>query len=139
MGVAIDYGHEQMCGNEPTDNELTDVVYTARRFGVPMVNFHVNNAKYRSNNEDQVTGTGDNWRLADFCYAAIDTGYDGWFGEDQFTYRMDQVRAMALSRELFANVMKKALLIYRNRDKLLAAQATGNAANTIDVVKEILV
>jgi len=133
MGVAIDYGHVQMCGNEPAD-----MVYTARQFGVPMVNFHVNNAKYRSNDEDRVTGTGDNWRLADFCYAAIDTGYDGWFGEDQFTYRMDQVKAMALSRELFGNVMKKALLIYRDRDRLLAAQATGDAGGTIDVVKEVL-
>ena len=133
MGVAIDYGHEQMCGNEPAD-----MVYTARRFGVPMVNFHVNNAKYRSNDEDRVTGTGDNWRLADFCYAAIDTGYAGWFGEDQFTYRMDQVKAMALSRELFGNVMKKALVIYRDREKLLAAQAKGDAASTIEVVKEVL-
>lgn len=133
MGICIDYGHEQMCGNEPAD-----MVYTARQFGVPMVNFHINNAKYRSNDEDRVAGTGDNWRLADFCYAAIDTGYQGWFGEDQFTYRMDQVEAMSLSRELFGNVMKKALLIYRDRADLLAAQARGDAASTINAVKEVL-
>lgn len=134
MGVAIDYGHEQMYCNEPADN-----LYVCKRFGIPVVNFHVNNAKTHSNDEDRVTGTGDNWRMADFCYAAIDTGYQGWFGEDQFTYRMDPVKAMSLSRELFGNVMKKALMIYARRDELEKAQATGDAGNTIDVVKKILV
>lgn len=134
MGVAIDYGHEQMYCNEPADN-----LYVGKVLGVPIVNFHVNNAKTHSNDEDRVTGTGDNWRFADFCYAAIDTGYNGWFGEDQFTYRMEPVKAMALSRELFGNLMKKALLIYARRDKLHAAQATGDAGKTIDVVKDILV
>ena len=133
MGVAIDYGHEQMYGNEPAD-----AVYTAIRFGVPVVNFHLNTAKLHSNDEDRVTGTGDIWRLTDFCYAAVDTGYPGWFGEYQFTYRMEQVKAMSLSKELFANVMKKALRIYAIKDKLAAAQATGDAGRTIDVVKEII-
>jgi len=134
MGVAIDYGHEQMYGYEPADN-----LYLAKRMGVPVTNFHINNAKTHSNDEDRVSGTGDNWRMADFCYAAIDTGYDGWFGEDQFTYRMEPVQAMSLSRELFANLMKKALMIYKNKAKLKAAQATGDAGKTIDVVKRILV
>jgi len=134
MGVAIDYGHEQMYGVEPGS-----MLYTVKRFGVPVTNFHLNNAKYHSNDEDRITGTGDNWKLADFCYAAIDTGYNGWFGEDQFTYRVEPTKAMALSRELFANIMKKALLIYAKKADLEKAQATGNAAATIDVVKEILI
>ena len=133
MGVAIDFGHEQMYAYEPAEN-----LYLAKTFGVPVVNFHVNNAKTHSNDEDRCAGTGDNWRLADFCYAAIDTGYAGWFGEDQFTYRMDPVHAMRLSREMFANVMKKALLIYARRDQLKKAQRTGDAGKTIDVVKEII-
>jgi L-rhamnose isomerase len=133
MGVAIDYGHEQMYAVEPAFN-----LYLAEEFGVPVTNFHVNTAKTHSNDEDRIAGTGDIWRLVDFCYAAIDTGYDGWFGEDQFTYRMEPVRAMALSRELFGNAMKKALLIYARRDQLEAAQATGDAAHTIDVVKDII-
>jgi xylose isomerase len=98
----------------------------------------LNNAKLHSNDEDRITGTGDIWRLADFCYAAIDTGYDGWFGEDQFTYRTDPVKSMALSRELFANVMKRALLIYAAKDKLEKAQATGDAAATIETVKKYI-
>lgn len=133
MGCAIDYGHEQMYNVEPAAS-----VYLLKRIGVPLVNFHVNNAKPHSNDEDRIAGTGDIWRLADFCYAAIDTGYDGWFGEDQFTYRTDAVRSMALSRELFANAMKKALRIYARRDELARAQATGDATNTIEVVKKIM-
>ncbi|MEW6203530.1 MAG: sugar phosphate isomerase/epimerase family protein [bacterium] len=134
MGVAIDYGHEMMYGVEPAD-----MLYTAKRFGVPITNFHLNNAKYRSNDEDRVTGTGDNWALADFCYAAIVTGYDGWFGEDQFTYRQNPVKAMSLSREIFANVMKKALLIYKRRDALKKSQSSGDSSAVIDVVKDILI
>ncbi len=133
MGVVIDYGHEQMVGNQPADS-----LYLLKRIGVPIANFHINAAKYNSNDEDRVTGTDDIWRLAEFCYAAIDTDYQGWFGEDQFTYRMEPVKAMQLSKELFANAMKKALKIYAVRDQLTAAQATGDAGNVIDVVKRIL-
>ncbi len=133
MGVAIDYGHEQMYGNEPAD-----ALYTALFFKVPVVNFHLNTAKLHSNDEDRITGTGDIWRLVDFCYAAIDTGYEGWFGEDQFTYRTEPVKAMRLSRELFANAMKKALSIYTVRKDLRKAQGTGDSAQTIDVVKRFI-
>ncbi len=133
MGVVIDYGHEQMVGNQPADS-----LYLLKRMGVPIMNFHLNAAKYNSNDEDRVTGTDDVWRLVDFCYAAIDTGYEGWFGEDQFTYRMEPVAAMALSKEFFANAMKRALQIYAVRDRLETAQATGDAANTINVVKKFI-
>ncbi|OIO00712.1 sugar isomerase [Candidatus Desantisbacteria bacterium CG_4_10_14_0_8_um_filter_48_22] len=134
MGVAVDYGHEQMYAVDPGFT-----LYAVQRLGVQVVNFHLNNAKVHSNDEDRVAGTGDNWRLADFCYAAIDTGYSGWFGEDQFTYRLEPIKAMSLSRELFANVMKKALMIYARKDELEKARATGDAGRVIDVVKKILV
>lgn len=134
MGICIDYGHEQMYGVEPAA-----VVYTAKVFNVPLTNFHLNNSKYRSNDEDRITGTGDNWRLTDFCYSALDTGYNGWFGEDQFTYRTDPVKSMSLSREIFANIMKKALIIYSKRNELAKAQATGEASKVIDLVKKILI
>lgn len=133
MGVALDYGHIQMYAGEPADN-----LYTMQTFGVPILNFHVNTAKLHSNDEDRITGTGDIWRFIDFCYAAIDTGYQGWFGEDQFEYRTDPVQAMALSRELFGNCMKKALLIYAQKDALLDAQATGDAIKTLNVIKKII-
>lgn len=134
MGICIDYGHEQMYGVEPAA-----VVYTAKEFNVQLTNFHLNNAKYRSNDEDRIIGTGDNWKLADFCYSALDTGYNGWFGEDQFTYRTDPVKSMSLSREIFANIMKKALIIYSKRNELAKAQATGEASKVIDLVKKILI
>ena len=133
MGVALDYGHIQMYAGEPADN-----LYTLKLFGIPILNFHVNNAKLHSNDEDRITGTGDIWRFIDFCYASIDTGYQGWFGEDQFEYRTDPVQAMTLSRELFGNCIKKALLIYAKKKELLEAQATGDAVKTINVVKKII-
>lgn len=133
MGVVIDYGHEQMVGNQPADS-----LYLLNKLGVPINNFHINAAKYNSNDEDRITGTDDIWRLVEFCYAAIDTDYQGWFGEDQFTYRTEPVKSMALSREFFANAMKKALKIYAKKQELATAQGSGDATQTIDVVKKII-
>ena len=133
LGVAIDYGHVQMYACEPAAT-----VYAVKRFGVPLVNFHINTSKLHSNDEDRVTGTGDIWRMVDFIYAAIDTGYEGWFGEDQFTYRMEPVKAMALSRELFGNLFKKALLIYARRGELRMARDRGDQGAVIDAVKRII-
>lgn len=133
MGVVIDYGHEQMVGNTPADS-----LYLLKTLNVPIANFHINGAKFNSNDEDRIAGTDDIWRLVEFCYAAIDTGYDGWFGEDQFTYRTEQVESMVLSREFFANCMKKALKIYADRANLVAAQNTGDAGRVIQVVKKII-
>lgn len=133
MGVAIDYGHEQMVGSTPAES-----LYFLKTLGLPIANFHINAAKYNSNDEDRIAGTDDIWRLVEFCYAAIDTGYDGWFGEDQFTYRTEQVESMSLSREFFANCMKKALIIYSQKEKLQQAQATGDAARTINLVKKAI-
>ncbi len=133
MGVAIDYGHEQMVGNTPAES-----LYFLKTIGLPIANFHINGAKFNSNDEDRIAGTDDIWRLVEFCYAAIDTDYRGWFGEDQFTYRTEQVESMRLSREFFANCMKKALKIYADRSTLQAAQQTGDAARTIQVVKKVI-
>ncbi len=133
MGVAIDYGHEQMYAVEPAS-----MLYMAKLAGVPVANFHLNTAKTHSNDEDRVAGTGDIWRFIDFCYAALDTGYDGWFGEDQFTYRMEPVTAIRLSKEFFANAMKKALLIYKERDEIQKARDNGDQGKVLDIVKEIV-
>ncbi|OYT31271.1 MAG: sugar isomerase [Thermofilum sp. ex4484_79] len=133
MGVTIDYGHEQMYGVEPAFT-----VYVLHKMDVPIANFHVNTAKLRSNDEDRIFGTGDVWRFIDYLYAAVDIGYDGWFAEDQFTYRMDPVKAMYLGKELFGNLMKKALLIYSRRKELEEARENNDQAAVIDIVKEII-
>jgi L-rhamnose isomerase len=133
MGVLVDYGHEQMYAVEPAS-----MLYVAKRAGVEVVNFHLNDAKTHSNDEDRIAGTGDIWRFTDFCYATIDLGYQGWYSEDQYTYRTDPVKSMALSRELFANIMKKALLIYAKKDKLQKAQSTGDAIATINLIKKCI-
>lgn len=133
MGVCIDYGHEQMYAVEPAAT-----VYALKTFGVPLVNFHINTAKLHSNDEDRIAGTGDIWRMVDFIYSAIDTGYDGWFGEDQFTYRTDPVKAMYLSKEIFANLAKKALLIYARKEELEKVREMGDQAEIINFVKKII-
>ena len=133
MGVTIDYGHEMMYGVEPAFT-----VYSLHKMGVPVVGFHVNTAKYRSNDEDRVFGTGDIWGFVDYLYAAIDIGYNGWFAEDQFTYRMDPVKAMKLSKEIFGNLMKKALLLYAKKDELEKARETGDQAKILDLTKKII-
>lgn len=133
MGVAIDYGHEQMVGNTPADS-----LYLLKTLGIPIANFHINGAKYNSNDEDRIAGTDDIWRLVEFCYAAIDTGYDGWFGEDQFTYRTEQTVSMRLSMEFFANCMKRALKIYAMKDRLQTAQSSGDAVEVIQLVKKVV-
>ncbi|PIP15469.1 MAG: sugar isomerase, partial [bacterium (Candidatus Ratteibacteria) CG23_combo_of_CG06-09_8_20_14_all_48_7] len=51
---------------------------------------------------------------------------------------LEPVKAMVLSREFFANAMKKTLLIWRDRRKLISAQATGDAGATLDVVKRAI-
>jgi len=133
MGVTIDYGHEQMYAVEPAYT-----VYVLDKMGVPIANFHINTAKLHSNDEDRVFGTGDIWRFVDYLYAAIDVGYEGWFAEDQFTYRMDPTKAMALSKELFGNLMKKALLIYARKEELEEARSKGDQAAVMDIVKRII-
>jgi len=134
MGVVIDYGHEQMYAVEPAFT-----VYALKNLNVPIINFHINTAKTHSNDEDRIAGTGDIWKMVEFCYAAIDTGYSGWFGEDQFTYRTDPVKSMKLSKEIFANIMKKALHLYSRREEIKASQSTGDALQVLDKVKKIII
>jgi len=133
MGVTIDYGHEQMYGVEPAFT-----VYVLHEMNVPIANFHVNTAKLRSNDEDRIFGTGDIWRFIDYLYASVDIGYNGWFAEDQFTYRMNPIDAMRLSKEMFGNLMKKTLLIYARRKELEEARQSNDQAKVIDVIKEII-
>lgn len=133
MGVAVDYGHEHMYGNE-----AADAIYTTKRIGVDVVNFHINNARFNGEDDDMIAGTGNLWKFVDFILASIETGYQGWVGEDQFTYRVDAVKSMALSREFFGNSAKKALLIYIRRDKLKRAQRSGDMPKVLELTGEII-
>ncbi len=134
MGVTIDFGHERMYGVEPAFT-----VYALHKMDVPVIGFHINTAKYKSNDEDRVFGTGDIWCFVDYLYAAIDIGYDGWFAEDQFTYRMDPTEAIKLSKEIFGNLMKKALLIYAKKDELEKARETGDQIGILNLTKKIII
>ncbi len=133
MGVNIDYGHEQMDNNTPAD-----AVYMLEVIGVPMAATHINEAKPYSNDEDRIAGAGDWWRMVDYIYATIDVGFDGYFAEDQFTYRDDPTESMALSREFFANITKRALLIWKDRDVLIKAQAKGDGPSVLNALKRTI-
>jgi L-rhamnose isomerase len=132
-GVTVDFGHQRMYNSEPAD-----AVYFLRSVGIPLRKTDINAAKPHSNDEDRITGMEDNWVLADYLYATIDCGFDGYYSEDQFSYRDDAVAAMALSRELFANVMKRALLIWRDREVLLEAQSRGDGPTVIHALKRTI-
>jgi len=127
MGVVIDYSHEQMVGNQPADG-----LYLLKRMGVPvMVSI---NAKYSSNDESRHQDRRRSvWPSS---AAAIDTDYRGWFGEDQFTYRMGPVKAMLLSKGLFAS-MKGALRIYAV-GQTRRCPGDRRCRHVIDIVKRIL-
>ncbi|RLG77424.1 MAG: sugar phosphate isomerase/epimerase [Thermoprotei archaeon] len=133
VGITIDYGHELMYAVDPAYT-----VHLAHSLEVPLLSIHLNTAKTHSNDEDRVVGTGDLWQFIDFLYSTIEVGFDGWYILDQFTYRLDPVEGIRLSKELFANSMKKALEIYRHRDRLEKARDVGRQEKVIDVVKRII-
>jgi len=133
VGVTIDFGHELMYAVEPAF-----AVHFAKFMDVPLLAIHINTAKTHSNDEDRVVGTGDIWQLVDFLLATIETNYSSWFVLDQFTYRMDPIEGLRLSKELFANAMKKALFIYRQRSELEKAREVGDQSKVLDIVKKVL-
>lgn len=130
MGINIDYGHEQMDNTTPADS-----VYMLKVVGVPLIASHINEAKPKSNDEDRIAGSGDWWRMIEYIYATVETGFNGHFCEDQFTYRDEPVAAIAASREFFANIARRALLIWRDRDVLQAAQAKGDGPSVLNAIK----
>jgi len=133
FGITIDYGHELMYAVEPAYT-----VYVAKWMGVPVVVTHINTAKWHSNDEDRVVGTGDIWHFVDFIYALLDTGYSGWFTLDQFTYRLNPVDGLRLSKELFANLYKRALMLYLSREDFENVRLSGDQAKVLDYVKRIM-
>jgi len=133
MGITIDYGHELMYAVEPAFT-----VYAAKKFEVPLAAFHINTAKTHSNDEDRIVGTGDLWAFIDFLYAAIDVGYKGWMVLDQFSYRMNPVEALRLSKEFFANLYKKALALYNLKDEFERIRDTGDQARILHYIKVLI-
>jgi hypothetical protein len=76
--------------------------------------------------------------MVEYIYATIDVGFNGHYAEDQFTYRDDPTEAMAISREFFANIAKRALLIWKDRDVLVDAQAKGDGMTVLHAIKRAI-
>ncbi len=133
FGIVIDYGHELMYAVEPAYS-----VYLAHLMNIPLISIHLNTSKYHSNDEDRIIGTGDLWQLIDFLYATIDTGYRDAYVLDQFPYRMDPVEALKLSKEFFANIMRRVLALYRVREEFEKIRESGDQVKILSFVKKFV-
>jgi len=131
LGIVIDYGHELMYAVEPAYS-----VYFSYFMGVPLVAIHLNASKYHSNDEDRIIGTGDLWQLIDFLYATIDIDYKEAYILDQFPYRMDPVEALKLSKEFFANIMKRVLSLYSVKDEFEKIRDSGDQVKILSFLKK---
>ncbi|MGC9149138.1 MAG: sugar phosphate isomerase/epimerase family protein [Sulfolobales archaeon] len=131
LGIIIDYGHELMYAVEPAYS-----VYLTYFMDVPLVSIHLNASKYHSNDEDRIIGTSDLWQLIDFLYATIDTDYKETYILDQFPYRMDPVEALRISKEFFANIMKRTLLLYSVKDEFEKIRDSGDQVKILSFLKK---
>lgn len=112
-GVAADF----------SDAAAADAVYFVRVAGVPLHEIGLGPAP--------VPGALDSLRFCDALYAAIDTGFEGTFRADADPAEDATARSLATARDLFANALRRALLVYRDKDVLLRAQADGDAATVV--------
>jgi hypothetical protein len=65
--------------------------------------------------------------------------YQGWYSQDQFTYREDPTRAIERSMINFANLALKAVRIYALQPQLDAARRRGTGPDVLEVVSPVLV
>jgi xylose isomerase len=114
VGLAID------CGGAAPSRGAARAIYFLRVAGVPLHEISLGRAP--------VAAMLDSWALADALYAAVDTGFDGAFVAGAPTRADLTERSLTVARELFANALRRALLVYRDKDVLLKAQAEGGAA-----------
>lgn len=112
------------CGSEPGAlSPAAEAMYFARVAGVPVHEIGLG--------APPVPAALDSLRFCDALYAAIDTGFEGPFRADADPAEDATARSIATARELFANALRRALLVYRDKDVLLRAQAMGDAATVV--------
>jgi hypothetical protein len=74
----------------------------------------------------------------EYLYTTFVLGYDGYYSQDQFTYREDPTRAMERSMINFANLALKAARILARQGDLDKARRAGTGPDVLDVVWPIL-
>ena len=133
-GLTIDYGHQKM--EATTASAACDLAYFS---GVPVHKFDVNDARQGRNDQDLMFGTISTVESVEYLYTTFLRDYDGFYSQDQFSYRSDPTRAMERSMINFANLSLKAIKILHENDKLNNARAKGDAPTILDQISPFLV
>ena len=132
-GITIDYGHQKM--EATTASTACDLAAWA---GVPVHKFDINDARQGRNDQDLMFGTLSIPESVEYLYTTFVLGYDGYYSQDQFTYREDPTRAMERSMVNFANLALKAARICARQGDLDKARRAGTGPDVLDVVWPIL-
>ena len=132
-GITVDYGHQKMEGT--TASTACDLAAFA---GVPIHKFDINDARQGRNDQDLIFGTVSIPESVEYLFTTFLRDYQGYYSQDQFTYRDDPTRSMERSMINFANLALKAVILYGRRDELRAAQAAGTGPDILDLVSPIL-
>ena len=120
-GLTIDYGHQKM--EATTASTSCDLAAFA---GVPVHKFDINDARQGRNDQDLMFGTVSIPESVEYLYTTFLRNYQGWYSQDQFTYREDPTRAIERSMINFANLSLKAVRIVAQQPALDKARAGGN-------------
>jgi xylose isomerase len=133
-GLTIDYGHQKM--EATTASTACDLADWA---GVPVHKFDINDARQGRNDQDLMFGTISIPESVEYLYTTFVRNYQGWYSQDQFTYREDPTRAIERSMINFANLALKAVRICALQPQLEAARRKGTGPDVLDVVSPVLV
>jgi len=133
-GLTIDYGHQKMEGT--TASTACDLADWA---GVPVHKFDINDARQGRNDQDLMFGTISIPESVEYLYTTFLRNYQGWYSQDQFTYREDPTRAIERSMINFANLALKAVRIVQRQPELDKARRAGTGHDVLDVVSPVLV
>ena len=133
-GLTIDYGHQKM--EATTASTACDLADYA---GVPVHKFDINDARQGRNDQDCMFGTLSLPESVEYLFTTFVRNYQGYYSQDQFTYRDDPTRAMERSMINFANLALKAVRLYAQREQLDKARAAGTGPDILDVVSPVLV
>ncbi|MGW8266088.1 MAG: TIM barrel protein [Longimicrobiales bacterium] len=132
-GITVDYGHQKM--EATTASTACDLAAFA---GVPIHKFDINDARQGRNDQDLIFGTVSIPESVEYLFTTFLRDYEGYYSQDQFTYRDDPTRSMERSMVNFANLALKAVRLFGRRDELWAAQVEGTGPDILDVVSPIL-
>jgi xylose isomerase len=133
-GLTIDYGHQKM--EATTASTACDLADWA---GVPVHKFDVNDARQGRNDQDLMFGTISIPESVEYLYTTFVRNYQGWYSQDQFTYREDPTKAIERSMINFANLALKAVRVLARQPQLDKARRAGTGPDILDVVSPVLI